>query len=99
MERMRLEGGELLDAVKRLLHEGNVRRIVVKQGDETVVEFPLTVGVVGAAVAPALAAAGAIAALITDCTIEIEREDGASEGEAGAGPTAGAGVPSPPPLD
>ena len=88
MERMRLEGGELLDAVKRLVHEGNVRRIVVKQGEETVVEFPLTVGVVGAAVARALAAAGAIAALITDCTIEIEREDGAPAAEAGASSTA-----------
>ena len=88
MERMRLEGGELLDAVKRLVHEGNVRRIVVKQGDETVVEFPLTVGVVGAAVAPALAAAGAIAALITDCTIEVEREDGAPAAGTGASSTA-----------
>ena len=88
MERMRLEGGELLDAVKRLVHEGNVRRIVVKQGEETVVEFPLTVGVVGAAVAPALAAAGAIAALITDCTIEIEREDGGPAAETGASSTA-----------
>jgi len=93
MERMRLEGGELLDAVKRLLHEGNVRRIVVKQGDETVVEFPLTVGVVGAAVAPALAAAGAIAALITDCTIEVEREDGAPAAGLAVRGARGAGRP------
>ncbi len=102
MERMRLEGGELLDAVKRLVHEGTVRRIVVKQGEETVVEFPLTVGVVGAAVAPALAAAGAIAALITDCTIEVEREDGApadGPGGPGAGPAAGTGASSAATLD
>jgi hypothetical protein len=51
-----------------------VRRILVKQGDHVIAEFPLTVGVVGAALAPALAALGAIAALVTDCTIEVERE-------------------------
>jgi hypothetical protein len=70
------EGGELLEEVKRLLQEGNVRRIVIKQGADTVVEFPLTVGVAGALIAPWLAAAGAIAALITDCTIEVERVGG-----------------------
>lgn len=66
-------GGELLDEIKRLVQEGNVRRIVIKQGADTVVEFPLTVGVAGALIAPWLAAAGAIAALITDCSIEVER--------------------------
>lgn len=75
MERIKVEGGELLEEVKRLFHEGNVRRIVIKQGEETVVEFPLTLGVVGAAIAPALAAVGAVAALITDCSIEVERAD------------------------
>ena len=49
------------------------RRIVIKQGADTVVEFPMTVGVAGALIAPWLAAAGAIAALITDCSIEVER--------------------------
>ncbi len=73
METIMAEGGQLLDEVKRLLHEGNVRRIVIKQGADTVVEFPLTVGVLGAAIAPTLAAVGAIAALITDCSIEVER--------------------------
>jgi hypothetical protein len=72
METIAVEGGELLEEVKRLVHEGTVRRIVIKQGKDTVVEFPLTVGVAGALIAPWLAAAGAIAALITDCTIEVE---------------------------
>jgi hypothetical protein len=72
-ETITAEGGELLEQVKRLLHEGNVRRIAIKQGKDTVVEFPLAVGVAGALIAPWLAAAGAIAALITDCSIEVER--------------------------
>jgi hypothetical protein len=73
METIAAEGGQLLEEVKRLIGEGNVRRIVIKQGKDTVVEFPLTVGVAGTLLAPWLAAAGAIAALITDCTIEVER--------------------------
>jgi hypothetical protein len=75
-ETISAEGGELLEEVSRLVHEGNVRRIVIKQGADTVVEFPLTVGVAGALIAPWLAAAGAIAALITDCSIEVERVGG-----------------------
>ena len=70
----KVSGDELVKRVKELLHEGNVRRVVIKQGDRTVVEFPVTVGVVGALVAPALAALGAVAALLSECTIEVERE-------------------------
>jgi hypothetical protein len=55
------------------VHEGNVRRVVVKQGERTVAEFPLTAGVVGTVVAPVLAAIGALVALLNDCTIEVER--------------------------
>lgn len=73
MEVITAEGGQLIDKVKRLVHEGNVRRIVVKQDDQTVAEFPLTFGVIGVVLAPVLAAIGAIAALLTSCTIEIER--------------------------
>ena len=73
-EQVKGEGGQLLDRVKQILHEGNVRRIVIKQAGRTVAEFPLTVGVIGAMAAPVLAAIGAIAALLTDCTIEVERE-------------------------
>lgn len=73
IETIKVEGGQLIDRVKQLIHEGNVRRVIIKQGEHTVVEFPLTIGVVGALLAPALAALGAIAALITDCSIEVER--------------------------
>ncbi len=85
IETIKVEGGELLEAFRRLVHEGNVRRIAIKQGERTVVEFPLTVGVIGAALAPPLAAVGAIAALISDCTIEVERDEA---------PPAGAGGPT-----
>jgi hypothetical protein len=72
-ESIRVEGSELLDKVKQLIHEGNVRRVIIKQGDRSVAEFPLTVGVVGTVLAPVLAAVGALAALLTDCSIEVER--------------------------
>ncbi|HEX6292226.1 MAG TPA: DUF4342 domain-containing protein [Herpetosiphonaceae bacterium] len=74
MESIQVKGSELIDRIKALIHEGNVRRVVIKQGEDTIVEFPLTVGVVGAVLAPMLAAVGAIAALVADCTIEVERE-------------------------
>ena len=74
-ESIRVEGGQLLDKVAQLIREGNVRRIVIRQGDRTVAEFPLTVGVVGAVFSPVLAAVGALAALIGDCTIEVERSE------------------------
>jgi len=64
---------QLVDAVKKLLHEGNVRRVIIKQDGRSIVEFPLTVGVIGAVLAPVLAAVGAIAAVVTDCTVEVER--------------------------
>jgi hypothetical protein len=72
-ETIKVNGAHLLDAFKNLIHEGNVRRVVIKQDDRTIAEFPLTVGVVGAALAPPLAAVGAIAALVTECTIDVER--------------------------
>ena len=73
METIKVEGGQLIDQIKRLVHEGNVRRIIVKQDERTVAEFPLTVGVIGVVLAPVLAAVGALAALLTECTIEVER--------------------------
>lgn len=73
-ETIKVEGGELLEKVKGLIHEGNVRRIVIRQGDRSVAEFPLTVGVVGTVAAPVLAAVGAIAALLTNCSIQVQRE-------------------------
>jgi hypothetical protein len=74
-ESFKAEGQNVVEKLKDLIHEGNVRRIVVKQGTRTVAEFPLTAGVVGALVAPVLAAVGALVALVQDCTIEIERTD------------------------
>ena len=72
-ETIRGQGGQLVDELKRLVHEGNVRRVVVRQKDRVVAEFPLTVGVVGTVAAPVLAAVGAIAALLTNCSIEVQR--------------------------
>ena len=80
-ETIKVEGGQVLDQVKKLIQEGNVRRIVIKQDGRSVVEFPLTVGVVGAVFAPMLAAAGAIAALLTECTIEVTRVETSSSTE------------------
>jgi hypothetical protein len=73
-ESIKAEGSELLENLKKIIHEGNVRRIVVKQGSRTVAEFPLSVGVVGTVVAPVLAAIGAVIALVQDCSIEVERD-------------------------
>jgi hypothetical protein len=66
-------GDQLLKTVKDLIEAGNVRRIRIKQKDRVVAEFPLTVGVVGTLFAPALVAVGALAAVITECSIEVER--------------------------
>lgn len=75
-EEFKVSGEDLLKKVKDLIKEGNVRRITVKSKEgKTIVELPLTIGVVGAALAPLLAAIGAIAALVTECTILVERED------------------------
>ena len=73
-ESVKVEGGAILDKVKDIIHEGNVRRVRVRQGDRTIAEFPLSAGIVGAVMAPSLAAIGAIVALAKDCTIDVERE-------------------------
>jgi hypothetical protein len=78
-ESFKVAGEQLVDAVRRLLHEGNVRRVIIKHEGHTVVEFPLTVGVIGAVLAPVLAAVGAIAAALKECTIEVERVEPPSE--------------------
>ena len=72
-ESFKIAADQLVDTLKNVVHEGNVRRVIIKQEGRTVVEFPLTVGVVGAVFAPMLAAAGALAAVLTECTIEVER--------------------------
>ena len=72
-EEVHVMGDQLVSTVERLIHEGNVRRIIIKQEGRTVLEIPLTIGVVGALVAPMLAAVGAIGAAVTNCTIEVIR--------------------------
>jgi uncharacterized protein DUF4342 len=72
-ETFKVEGGELLDRVKEIVAQGNARSIVIKQDGRRIAEFPLTIGVVGAVFAPVLAAVGALAAVLSKCTIEVER--------------------------
>jgi hypothetical protein len=76
IEEFRIDGEQLVAKVKELIREGNVRRLLIRnESDTTLVEIPLTVGLVGVALLPVWAAVGAIAALATDCSIVVERED------------------------
>lgn len=75
---------QILGKLKSLVEEGNVRRVVVKQRGKTIAEFPLTIGVVGAVLAPVAAAIGALTALLAECTIEVEKA--AAPGDAPAPP-------------
>jgi hypothetical protein len=73
-EEIKTSGEQLVGTVKELVHEGNVRRIIVKDDEgKTLIEIPLTLGVVGALLLPVAAALGAIAALVTECTIIVEK--------------------------
>lgn len=71
-------GDQVIKTVKELVEAGNVRRIRIRQKDRIVAEFPLTIGVVGAIFAPMLAAIGALAALMTECSIDVERVERSS---------------------
>lgn len=74
-ENFKVNGEELLAKVKQLIKEGNVRRLLIKGKDnKTIVELPLTAAAVGVVSAPMLAAVGAIAALVSECTITVVRE-------------------------
>ena len=75
-ETFTIKGEQLLKKIKELIEEGNVRKITIhdKSGKE-IMSFPLTIGVVGAVLAPVLAAVGALAALVGECTISVEREE------------------------
>jgi hypothetical protein len=73
IESIKAEAGQLIGRVKQLIHEGNVRHVIIKHGEQAVVEFPLTIGVAGALLAPQCAVLGAITALITNCSIDVER--------------------------
>ncbi len=113
-ETFKVTSAQLVEAMSRLLREANVRRVVIKHEGRSIVEFPLTVGVIGAVFAPILAAVGALAALIGDCTLEVEREvtrDEAPGADQAAGPTQAdaerqatgtadlSGAPRPPGID
>lgn len=74
-EKIDVRDGHLVEKVKELIHEGNVRRIIIKDSDDkTVLEMPVTVGLVGFLAAPTMTAIGALAALAADYSIEVERE-------------------------
>jgi hypothetical protein len=73
-EEFKLSGGEIINKIKELFHEGNIRRIILKNEEGKIfMEIPLTVGLVGVAVAPILAAVGAIAALVSKLTLIVEK--------------------------
>jgi hypothetical protein len=73
-EEFKVSGGDILEKIKEIIHEGNVRRIILKdEAGKTFMEIPLTVGIVGAAFLPVLAAIGAIAALVSKLTIVVEK--------------------------
>jgi len=76
-EKFTVSGSQMVDKIKQLIHEGNIRRVRVLHEGRTVLEIPLTIGAPAAAIgilmAPVLAALGAFAALITECTIEVEK--------------------------
>ena len=74
-EEFKVSGEDLLKKVKELIHEGNVRKISIKNEEgKVIVEIPLTYGAIGALIAPVLAVVGALAALLTKCTIVVEKK-------------------------
>ena len=73
-EEFKLEGSQVVEKIKELIHEGNIRRIILKNEEgKTLIEIPLTLGLVGAALLPVFAAVGAIAALAAKMTIVVEK--------------------------
>ena len=78
-EKFTVSGSQVLEKVKQLIREGNIRRVRLLHNDRTIIEIPLSLGAPAAAItimaAPLLAAIGAFAALVTECTIEVEKVD------------------------
>ena len=73
-EEFHVNGEQLLAKIKELIHAGNIRRIIIKNKDgKTIMEIPLTIGVVGAVLVPTLAAVGAIASLVSEATVVVEK--------------------------
>ena len=83
VEEFEVKGDDLLGRIKELIAEGNVRQVTIKNSEgKSMLEIPLTIGVVGALIAPVAAAIGAVAALVTDCTISVTRVDDSADDEA-----------------
>ena len=78
-EKFTVSGDQLLSKIKQLIREGNIRRVRIIHNDKVLLEVPLTIGApvaaIGILAAPVLAAVGALAALVTECTIEVEKEE------------------------
>lgn len=75
-EEFKVEGEKLLAKIKELIHEGNIRKVIIKDKEgKTMMEIPMTFGVMGALIAPQLAAIGAIAALLTEATVVVEKSE------------------------
>lgn len=74
-EEIFVRGNELVEKIKEIVRKGNINRLRVKQDDQVLVEIPVTAGVVGALLAPQLAIIGAVAALVSKCTVEIEKNE------------------------
>jgi hypothetical protein len=75
-EEFRVDGEKIVSKIKELLHEGNIRRVIIKDKDgKILMEIPVTIGVVGVLIAPQLAALGAIAALLTEATVVVEKTE------------------------
>lgn len=75
-EEFKVEGEKVVAKIKELFHEGNIRKVIIKDREgKTLVEIPMTLGVVGALLAPQLAAIGAVAALLTEATIVVEKQE------------------------
>lgn len=71
-----VNGEDLVKKIKELIHEGNVRRIsIIDKNGKTLLILPVTIGVIGTLLAPPLAAVGALAALLTECTLKVDREE------------------------
>jgi hypothetical protein len=79
-ESFKVSADELLSKVKEIIKEGNARKVIIRnEKDETIMEFPLTIGAIGVVLAPVFAAVGAIAALATDCTIIVEKRENSTD--------------------
>ena len=80
IEELQVMGEQLLSRIKELVHEGNVRRIIIKQEGNTILEIPLTVGIAGVLLVPVWAAIGVLGALLAQCSIEVVRSEAPAEG-------------------